>query len=239
MSINTPTSIPFGLEATPIVGLEDVQRAAFYVFFEGLNTALDQVAAYWLPRDEEFDTRVGTTLAPIELEPIPNSNFHEGHKPSLVLSGPDAFPNIAIFATRADPGPENDRFDQIDQWSDSLLIEMMVKALDEDTVNRRVQRMAEAVVMCIRRNPTLGGAVTGITTAPSLNISDVFAVRSPGQGGAYQGQGNPGQTPGGRYIWQGATVQFRVPKDSVLPSDGSNTFATSSDVDYSQYIDQG
>lgn len=235
MSVNTPTAPPFTLIDTPLVGLEDVQRAAFYVFFEGLNNALVEIAAYWLTRDQEFDTRVGTSLSPISLETVPVSNFHEGHKPSLIKGTPADYPNIAVFATRADPGPENSSLDQMDQWADSLLVEIMVKALDEDTVNRRVHRMAEAAVLCIRRNKTLGGAVSDMSVMPRVNISDVSAVRSPSSAGGYKGQGGTGD----RYIWQGASLNFGVLKDSVLPSSGAGTFSSASQVDYSQYIDQG
>jgi hypothetical protein len=146
------------------------------------------------------------------------------------------------------PSPESDRFDQMDSWQDSVLVEIMVKAgpttnqqggdIDEtveELVNRRCHRTAEAVVLCLRRNINLGGAVNGILTAPSISIGDVFAVRSTGQGGAYPAQGGSG----GRYIWQGASIEFRVQKDSVLPADGAATFAKASSVDYGQYIDQG
>jgi len=234
---NTNTMPAFGLIDTPLVGLEDIQRAAFYVFFEGLNNALTEIAEYWVDRDAAFDTRVGTKFAPVTLETVPVMNFFEGHKPSLILGGPDDYPNLAVFAVQAAPTGESSQFDTMDSWFISLRVEIMVKALidQEEIVNRRIQRMAEATVLCIRRNPALGGAVTGIDAAPSVIISDVFAVRSPGQGGGYQAQGGDGS----QFVWQGAAITFRVPKDSVSPSDGTSTFASSSQIDYSQYIDQG
>lgn len=237
MSVNTPTSPAFTLIDTPLVGLEDVQRAAFYVFFEGFNNALREIAGYWITRDQEYDSRVGTKFAPVELEPIPNANFNEGHKPSLILTGPSSFPNLAVFAIQATPSPESDKFDHMDSWIDSILVEVMVKALEtqEEIVNRRIHRATEAAVLCIRRNQDLGGAVTSLSTSPSIDISEVFAVRSPSQGGAYKGQ----IPSGNNYIWQGSSIRFKVPKDSVLPSSGPNTFDTASQVDYSQYIDQG
>jgi hypothetical protein len=244
MSIANETSAPqFTLLDTPLVGLEDIQRAAFYVFFEGMQKALDQIQAYWDYRDEIFVERTGIELAKTILEPIPDQNFHEGHKPSLIKGMPEDYPNLAVFATQATPAAESDRFDQMDSWQDSVLVEIMVKAAGDDDagytaeeiVNRRCHRTAEAVVLCLRRNINLGGAVRGIMTAPSISLGDVFAVRSTSEGGGYQGQGGSGS----RYIWQGASIQFRVQKDSVLPSSGGGTFADSSRVDYGQFIDQG
>src|SRR5438309_7529424 len=126
---------------------------------------------------------------------------------------------------QADPSPEDLRFDQIDSWIDQLLIEVMVKGTDETTTNRRIQRAVEAAVLCIRRNPNMGGATYGLNTRPSIVISDIFAVRSPSQGGAYQNQPDQsGSRTGARYIWQGAQIRFRIQKDSVTPASGSETF---------------
>lgn len=221
---------------TPTVGLEDLQRAAFYAFFEGMNNALIEIADYWAPRDAEFDIRTGNNFAPTVLEPIPNSNFFEGHKPSLILGGPGGYPNIAVFAMQADSNPESDRFDQIDSWLDSLLVEVMVKAINEETVNRRIHRTTEAAIMCLRRNPTLGRAITGFLTVPNIVISDVFAVRSPSQGGAYPGQSGASTD---RYIWQGSQIKFKIPKDAIQPASGSGAFSEASTVDYGANIDQG
>lgn len=217
------------LLTTPTVGLEEIQRAAFFVFYEGFNPALVDVAAYWNPRDVLFDQHTNRKTAPTTLEPISNKNFHEGHKPSLVKGTVDDYPNLAVFATRADPSPESDQFDQMDSWSDAVLIEIMVKATDEDAVNRRIQRAAEAAVICVRQNPTLGGAVTGLEGVPNVVIGDVFAVReTPNQGGYGQ-----------RFIWQGAAINFRIRNDSVTPGLPGSIFSQSSQVDYSQFIDQG
>jgi hypothetical protein len=214
---------------TPTVGLEDLQRAAFYVFYEGMNNAINQIAEYWNPRDVQFDEVTGRTTAPTSIEPIPPGNFHEGHKPSLISANPDSYPNLAVFALRADPSNESGSFDQMDSFSDLLMVEILVKGEDEDTTNRRIQRTGEAVVLCLRRNPQFGGAVTGLESAPQLMISDLFALRSPSQSGGY----------GDRYVWQGAQITFRIRKDSVSPSSGPGTFSQASQTDYSKFIDQG
>jgi hypothetical protein len=226
----------FTLLETSVVGLEDFQRAAFYVFFEGMNNALAVIEAYWQPRDQTFNDRTGRDIPPTTLEPFPNDNFHEGHRPSLVNGTPENYPNLTVFATQAVPSPFDQGLDVEDSWIETLLVEVMVKGSNEEETNRRIQRATEAAVMCIRRNMGLGGATDGYTAAPSVVISDLFAVRSISQGGAYPGE----KGSGARYLWQGSQITFRVQKESVQqPSDGSDTFAKASTVDYSAQIDQG
>jgi hypothetical protein len=222
------------LVTTPVAGLEEIQRAAFYVFFESFNDVLAEVAGYWATRDTDFDRVTGRSLAPTELEPIPNDNFHEGHKPSLIRSLPDNYPNLAVFAMRASPSSEDASFDQISSWSDSILVEIMVKANEEDEeiVNRRCQRTAEAAMISLSLNPTLGGAVTGLETNPTVNVSDVFAVTTDTKvpaSGSY----------GERFIWQGASIQYTIRKDSERPGPLGAIFSRASQTDYSQFIDQG
>jgi hypothetical protein len=225
----------FTLIDTPVVGLEDLQRSAFYVFFEGMNNALSEIEAYWLPRDQIYNTRTNQSIPPTTLEPIPNGNFHEGHKPSLVNGTPEGYPNLAVFATQAAPSPYDRALDVQDSWLITLLVEIMVKGANEDETNRRVQRNIEAAVMCLRRNLGLGGATDGYLGAPSIVVSDLFAVRSVSTGGAYPGESGSGA----RYLWQGAAITFRMLKESTLPTDGPDTFAKASQVDYSAQIDQG
>jgi hypothetical protein len=226
---------PFTLLETPTVGLEDLQRTAFYIFVGGMNNAIDQIAEYWRPRDELLDEKMGSHYAPTKLEYIPCENFHEGHKPSLVNGVPENYPNLAVFAMSASPAGESAAFDELEAWMDTLLVEVMVKGLEEVETNRRIQRTVEAVVLCLRRNLNFGGAIYGVPDAPDVVISELFAVRNISQGGAYPGEARSG----GRYVWQGAQVTFRIQKDAVRPPVGRDTFAGSSQVDYSNFIDQG
>jgi hypothetical protein len=235
----------YTLIKTSLVGLEDVQRAAFYVFFEGMNNALDEIENYWTERDVIFDQMTGKDISPSLLERITPENFHEGHKPSLINGNPDRYPNVAVFATQAGPSPQDQGLDHEDSWLDTLIVEVMVKAPalnlndmsgdNEVLCNRRIQRTTEAAVLCLRRNPSLGGAMDGYTAAPQIIISDLFAMRSPSQGGAYSGE----IPAGSRYVWQGSQITFRIQKESTPPSSGPGTFAEASQVDYSANIDQG
>lgn len=221
------TGISQSLIQTPVTGLEDIQRATFYMFFSKMNGMLQQISDYWTPRDLRFDEVTGRSTSPTVLESIPNANFHEGHKPSLINGAPENYPNLAVFAMRADPNEEDGPFDQIDSWSDQILVEIMVKGEDEDLVNRRIQRTTEAAVACLREYPTLGGAVLGPESSPVVTISDVFALKADPSNGGY----------GERLIWQGSAIEWIIQKKSTQPQ--SPIFSQSSQTDYSKYIDQG
>jgi hypothetical protein len=102
----------------------------------------------------------------------------------------------------------SDQYDQIDVYRDNLFVEIMVKATQdegEEIVNRRVQRTAEAVNICILRNETLNGIVAGFDTAPTLRLSDVFTRK---ERTAY----------GPEWFWQGARLEYAVRKEATHPS---------------------
>lgn len=221
---------------TPLVGVEDLQRAAFYVFFESMNNAIDEISGYWAPRDVEFNAATGRVLSPTVIEYIAPDNFYEGHKPSLIRGKPELYPNLAVFVTQAAPSPFDQGLDWGDSWIITILVEVMVKGSNEDETNRRIKRTTEAAILCLRRNMALGGATDGYVAAPLVTISDLFALQSISQGGAYPSEGGSGA----RYLWQGAQITFRIQKESIQePSSGPGTFAGASQRDYSQFIDQG
>jgi len=74
------------LTSSPIIGLEQIQRQAFFVLFDGLNDAISQIQAIMDDSDQEFATRTGRTYTELEIEQIADSEFYEGHRPSLITS---------------------------------------------------------------------------------------------------------------------------------------------------------
>jgi hypothetical protein len=189
------------------IGTEDVQRQAFLVALDHFNDALIAIASKWDINDEALALRLGVEYVPTVLEPIPVENFYEGHVPSLINAPVDKYPNFAVMVFRATPGAENDLMDHGDLYRDSLVIDVMVKGQNEQEVNRRAHRTAEAANLCIRSNPTLYGVVDGLDTAPSLDISDVFVRRD-------KEKGHYGQT----WFWQGARLSYGVRKTATLAS---------------------
>lgn len=200
------------LVQTPLVGLEQVQRKAFYALFDQLNDTIAEIEAEMNVSDLDFNEHTGRTVPPTVVERIEPDNFIEGHKPSLIKAAIDRYPNCSVWALRANPTAESALLDHQTVYRDLLYVETMVKAIeDEETVNRRAHRTAEAVNIVMLRNKTLGGTVSGFTDEPSLEMSDVFTRK---ERTAY----------GPHWFWQGVRLTYAVRKDAVMPSSSGSSF---------------
>lgn len=211
------------LIADATLGLEDIQREAFIVCWENFDAALGAIAEKWDARDEADADRLGVPHVATELELVdrtptddnPTGNYWEGHVPSLINAPVENYPNLAVMCFRGTPGPQSDLFDHADQYLNSLIVDVMVKATNERDVNRRAHRMAEAAHLCLRSNSTLHGTVEGLNTAATADISDVF-VRREKTKGHY----------GSVWYWQGARLSYGMKKMSSVAT-SSNGFMPS------------
>lgn len=196
----------------PTIGLEQIQREAFYVLFYNLNAQLALVEADWEGPDEIFAETVGMPYIKTELEPVEPTNFHEGHRPSLLKAPPDKYPNVCTMAYRAAPDPSDDAFDHSSVYRDSLFVEAMLRSLISDgEINRRAQRMVVAINNCIQANPTLNGVVNAIAGVPTVQISEVFVRK---ERTAY----------GPEWFWQGVRLDYVVQKEAAVPSSSGSIF---------------
>jgi len=207
-----------------LVGLEEVQYAAWRQLFDGLNTAIDDVAAYFTPNDLEVWELQGNDpleFIPVVVENVDPQNFYRGHVQSLVRNAPiDRFPNCCVFTTQATPATNSQSLDQLEAYRDTLIVEIMTKSeKDEQEVNRRALRTAEAVNITLQRDTTLGGIIHGFDSAPSVIVGDVFIRKETT---AY----------GPEWFWQGVRLEYAVRKEAELPSSEGSVFRT---ID----IDQG
>lgn len=194
------------LVASAVFGLEQIQRQAFYVLFENLNSTIDEIATAMDQSDQEFAVRTGRPYEQIIIENIDNQNFYEGHRPSLIKAPVERYPNVSIWGVRAVPTPESALLDQISSYSDLLYVEIMANSpKDEGEANKRLLRTVEAANVCIMRDTTLQGAVFGLNTDPSLNVSDVFTRRER-------------TSYGPEWYWQGARIEYAVRKEAAMPS---------------------
>jgi len=198
------------------LGLEDIQRAAVYVLYDGINDVLSEIEAAFAPSDQEFASKLGRTYEPTTLESVQPENFHEGHTPSLINSPVEGYPNIAVMAYVASPSPTDSQYDHQTIYLDQLVIETMVKSIDSEAeVNKRARRMTEAVNVCMMRNQTLNGMVQGFDTAPTVRISDVFTRKER-------------TSYGPEWFWQGSRLEYVVRKEAVHrpPSSSGSIFRT-------------
>ena len=207
-----------------LIGLEDVQLAVWRQLYDGINVSLEDVATHFETQDEEVWALQGNDpldFEPTTLETVESANFYLGHVQSLVRDAPiERFPNVSVFTTQAMPATNQDQLDQIDAYRDQIIVEVMVKSdKDEEEVNRRALRTAEAVNITLQRDFTLGGKIWGFESAPMVIIGDVFIRKETT---AY----------GPEWFWQGVRLEYAVRKEAELPSSNGSVFR---EID----IDQG
>ena len=191
---------------SPVVGMEQIQRQAFYTLFDGLNSAIDVVSAEMADSDVEFSVHTGRTYEALEVQNIEPGNFYEGHRPSLIEAPLDQYPNCAIWATSAAAAEESQLFDHSQVFNTILSVEVMVKASPEEgeeVVNKRTIRTIEAVHYAFMADPTLGGIVSSIGDEPSIDLSEVFTRK---ERTAY----------GAEWFWQAGRLQYVISKTSNI-----------------------
>lgn len=199
------------LKSSTIIGLEQIQREAFFVLFDGLNDAIDQVQADMEDSDQDFATKTGRDYEELTIEHVESSEFYEGHRPSLVSSPIENYPNCSVWASSARVSDESEYMDHTDIFLNELYVEVMVKATPteaESVVNRRCIRTAEAAHFCLLNNPSLNGIVTAFTAMPTVNLSEVF-----------KRQESTGY--GEEWYWQAARLDYLILKEANKPSNSS------------------
>jgi hypothetical protein len=199
------------LKSSTIIGLEQIQREAFFVLFDGLNDAIDQVQADMDGSDQDFATKTGRDYEELTIEHIAPSEFYEGHRPSLVTSPIENYPNCSVWAASARVSNESEYMDHTDIFLNELYVEVMVKSTPteaESVVNRRCIRTAEAAHFCLLNNPSLNGIVTAFTAMPTVNLSEVF-----------KRQESTGY--GEEWYWQAARLDYLILKEANKPSNSS------------------
>lgn len=196
------------LTSSPIIGLEQIQRQAFYSLFEKLNPSIEQIQTSMDASDQEFAEKTGRAYEELTIEPIADSEFYEGHRPSLITSPVENYPNCSVWCDSAQMSDDSEYMDHTDIFVNQLLVEVMVKAdpgQDESVVNRRAIRTAEAAHFSLMTDQTLGGIVTAFAELPTVKLSEVF-----------KRQDSTGY--GQEYFWQAARLDYVILKESNKPS---------------------
>lgn len=189
----------------PLIGLGDVQRAALLQIFDNFNEIADEVNRAYAQDDETTANRLGRSYVPVTIEPILNENFFEGHHPSLIEAPIERYPCCSSWASRATPAAGSILNDHSTVYSDLLYVEVIAKAIEGETmVNLRIQRMAEAANICLMKDPTLGGRVSGLVSDPTIMLSDVQIRKERIR-------------YGNAWYWQAARLEYAVRKDAAQP----------------------
>lgn len=189
----------------PVIGIEAIQRAAFVQLYSGLNDAIARSSAFMAHSDEALATFTGRVYSPTVLEPVDPENFYEGHRPSLINAPIERYPNCSVMVNQATPAAL-DLVDQADAYRCNLMVEVMVKGIDdEEEVNRRVNRMLEAANMVMMSDQTLGNTVNSFDSPPVIFVGDLFTRKEK-------------TSYGSQWLWQGARLEYGIRKEAARPS---------------------
>lgn len=188
---------------SPTIGLERVAREALIILIDTLNTELSFQDSEWADLDADLAERRGLDYTPIVCEPVELQNFYLGHQPSLLTAPVEKYPNVSVMADRAGSAPTD--LDHEEAYQLRLYIEIMAKSVtSEEEVNARVQRMADAVNVCMVSNDKLRGTVNGFEEAPTISVTEVFVRKERAE-------------YGDKFMWQGARLEYVVRKEAQIP----------------------
>jgi hypothetical protein len=207
---------------TPSVGLEEIQRGAFYVLFDTLNDAIIKTNEAWLSADQSFAVHTGRPFVATELESVLPDNFVDGHRPSLIDAPIENYPNVSVMAYRAVPAPGTEQYDHQEKYRVNLVVETMVKATEAEGAemcSRRAKRMVQAVNTCLMNNPTLGGMVSGFDGTPTVSVTELFTKKD--RGGDASSRGSRASY-GPEWFWQGGRLEYVVRKEAGMPTHGND-----------------
>jgi len=196
-----------GVDFSSSFGLERLQREVLIALHASINPELEVQQAFWDPFDQEYAAIFNQRYDPLYIEPIPDENFLDGHRPSLIDAPAERFPNISVMAFNADPIGQGAGTDQSEEFNRQVYIEVMCKSSPapsdvvgfEQEVNRRIQRTTDAVLKVFLGNRTLNRTAFPLGVTPTVSISEVFAGRLE-------------KGVGERFLWQGGRIVMRSRK---------------------------
>jgi hypothetical protein len=188
---------------SPLIAMGMIEREATMILASTLNDELSAQEEFWTPYDEEFATYMDIDFEPVVLEKVLKTGFHKGFQPSLIKAPLEEYPNVSVWTDRAGQAAF-DNIDQMDAYRLRLVIELLVKAEDDATVNDRALRTAEAVNICLMSNATLNGKVSGFDGPPTVQKGEVFYRKEDPSYGT--------EVP-----CQGVRMEYAVTKEATKP----------------------
>lgn len=160
-----------------------------------LEAECERQETFWVKRMKDLGALLPTSRLPTpKIRRVKDSNIYIGPRPSLLQAPIDFWPSITVRCgdLRPSRGGQNDQYDTFDC---DFYIEVMCYAgpvardqihlqpgIDaEGSVNLQVHLLSGAVQMCIRKDPSLGGAILPIQNPPSVHPSFPTAVPGDNQ----------------------------------------------------------
>jgi hypothetical protein len=205
-------SQPFGLGFE----CELVQRAAKAQILRYLPGLTSQLQNIWDERDKEFIGVMGGSYKRIRIPKVEKENILSGIEVISLIEAPiDRWPAILIYARNGSAYQIQE--DQFDMLSVSLNIEVLcnIGPVNSEEVHGKegliamqeldsqIQRLSDAVYLCIQKDKTLSGSVGQIEKPPKSITSAPWARKKEKT------------ATGESYIFQGKQFDFTVQKISI------------------------
>lgn len=175
--------------------VERLAREILLGLHASINTEIYAQTSLWMTRDQDFAGKMGISYTPLIVEPVDSTNFHLGHKPSLIEAPVNKYPNVSVMGELINKVEDDFTSDQGVEWYAFVSVELMCKSfVDEDEAYRRITRSTDAANNVLMRNKHLGGLVT-LLTLDNMQISDSFIRREM-------------KSRGIDWFWQGSRLEY-------------------------------
>lgn len=190
---------------------EQIQRALKAQIMKFLPECTEQLQQFWDKKDKNYAEFTNTSISRIELPKIEKKNYYTGIKPSLLEAPLYMWPSVTVWAH--DSKPSSFQADQYDTIDVPIFIAILchkgpVKQAElhgkegieiEQELDSVIQRLSDAVHMCVKKDPTIGNVLAG-------------AIEKPPIATQYMPWSKPQQE--GVYIFQGKQLQYTGQKNS-------------------------
>jgi hypothetical protein len=183
-----------------------------------LEAECERQEAFW--RNRILDLRrlsPDSRFSVPQIQRVDSKNLYMGARPSLLQAPIEFWPSVTVRCGDLRPARDGAQPDQYDTFDCDLYVEVMTYAgpVDRDhlhlqeginsegDVNMQVHLLSSAVQMCIRKDPTFGGAIMPIQNPPIIVPS--FPTALPG---------NDQERVGDYYHYQGRQLTYVVTRNS-------------------------
>lgn len=191
------------------LGNERIYREALVILAGSLNAELSVQDAKWTTLDKDLAALLQIEYVACTSDKVQPQNFYPGHIPSLIMAPVSAYPNVSVMSDQVVPAPVfgSDHYNgaRLPLIIESIVLDGPYTSDDdfhrngEELVNKKVQRMAEAIHAVIGDNPTLNGLVMPIVDEPRVIFSECF-------------RRSESTSYGADYYWQGVNMTYQVDK---------------------------
>lgn len=194
------------------IEFEQIQRVTLAQIKKFLPEVTKKLQEKWDKKDADFAANANIPFKTVQIPQV--ENFFTGIKPSLLEAPIEMWPSITVYCHNAKASPfQPDQYDEnlIPLFIDVLCTHGPIQQdvvhkkdgiLAEQALDSQLQRLSDAVQICIKKDPTLGATITGPIEKPPTIITSLPWAKTEASSGSNV------------YIYQGKLHEYTVKKDS-------------------------